>query len=171
VENVSYGEAVLFCNNLTALAAEKRNGRTYRLPTEAEWEYACRGGRASQVFHFGDSLSSKQANFRGTIPYGGAAKGDYLARTTWVGSYTKNPFGLYDMHGNVLEWCADWYAKDYGPNRSRDPVGPAGGSDRVFRGGCWGTFGQHCRSARRVWSTPAFRFNILGFRVALVPSR
>src|SRR5262249_61489348 len=89
---------------------EKQAERKYRLPTEAEWEYACRGGaRVSKPFHFGDSLSSTQANFDGNYPYGGAAKGQYLKKTTPVGSYQPNVFGLYDMHGNVWEWCADWY--------------------------------------------------------------
>jgi formylglycine-generating enzyme required for sulfatase activity len=104
VENVSWGEAVEFCKKLSVLPAEQRAGRTYRLPSEAEWEYACRGGAtAYQVFHFGNSLSSEQANFRGTMPFGGAAQGRWLERTCKVGSYKPNAFGLYDMHGNVWE--------------------------------------------------------------------
>jgi formylglycine-generating enzyme required for sulfatase activity len=98
VENVSWGEAVDFCKKLSALPAEQRAGRRYRLPGEEEWEYACRGGASShQVFHFGDSLSSGQANFRGAMPYGGAAQGSWLERTCRVGSYKPNAFGLYGM--------------------------------------------------------------------------
>jgi formylglycine-generating enzyme required for sulfatase activity len=99
---------------LSELPAEKRAGRKYRLPSEAEVEYACRGGAPSyQVFHIGNSLSSMQANFNGNAPYGGAAKGPDLGRTCKVGSYKPNRFGLYDMHGNVWEWCSDWYGGDY----------------------------------------------------------
>src|SRR5262249_46839160 len=102
VEMVTWAAAVRFCKKLSALAAEKAAGRGDRLPTEAEWEYACRAG-TSTAFHFGDSLSSTQANFDGRGPYGGAAQGPFLNRTSKVGSYRPNAFGLYDMHGNVFE--------------------------------------------------------------------
>jgi formylglycine-generating enzyme required for sulfatase activity len=157
VENVSWNEAVEFCKKLSALPGEEKRGRRYRLPSEAEWEYACRGESPSyQVFHFGNSLSSEQANFRGKEPYGGAAQGPWLERTCKVGSHQPNSFGLYDMHGNVWEWCADCYAK--------------GDEARVRRGGCWIVFGDECRSATRRRRVPDdHRFN-LGFRVVLVPS-
>jgi formylglycine-generating enzyme required for sulfatase activity/serine/threonine protein kinase len=162
VENVSWDEAKEFCAKLSQRAEEKRPGRKYRLPSEAEWEYSCRGGAPSyQVFHFGDSLSSRQANFDGNRPYGGADKDTYLDRTCKVGSYEKNRFGLYDMHGNVREWCADWYASDR-PGWRRGRV--------AVRGGGWRSFGSFCRSAYRFWGTPVFRSRELGFRVALVPS-
>jgi formylglycine-generating enzyme required for sulfatase activity len=147
------------------------------LPTEAEWEYSCRGGTSSyQVFHFGDKLSSSQANFDGNFPYGGAAKGDYLERTCKVGSREKNRFGLYDMHGNVYEWCLDWYDKDYyGTEAAKvDPQGPSKeGVVRVVRGGSWDLGGGFCRSASRgrLWRRSKDRDQGIGFRVALVTSK
>ena len=172
VEQVSWEDAQTFLKKLSERPEEVKAGRKYRLPTEAEWEYACRGGASSpSPFHFGASLSSRQANFNGNYPYGGAAKGDYLECPCPVGSYQPNGFGLYDMHGNVWEWCADWYGKDYyATSPAKDPSGPAGGSVRVSRGGCWCDFGQVCRSAYRAGFTPAHRGSNLGFRVALVPS-
>jgi formylglycine-generating enzyme required for sulfatase activity len=172
VENVSCNDAADFCKKLSEQAAEKNAGRKYRLPTEAEWEYACRGGAPSyQVFHFGNSLSSTQANFNGRFPYGGADKGNYLGRPCKVGSYAKNGFGLHDMHGNIHEWCADWYDKDYhGKSPRRDPQGPSVGSERVLRGGCWCSRGRDCRSANRFRRGPAGRGHDVGFRVALVSS-
>jgi formylglycine-generating enzyme required for sulfatase activity len=170
---VSWNDAKAFCDWLSKQPDRKRPaGWAYRLPREAEWEYACRGGPPSySCFHFGNTLSSAQANFDARRPYGGAGKGDYLGRTTKVGTYGKNAFGLYDMHGNAAEWCADWFDKDYYyASPSRDPAGPPRGSERVIRGGSWRRPGGHCRSAYRIWSRPDRRDNALGFRVALVPS-
>jgi formylglycine-generating enzyme required for sulfatase activity len=171
VENVSWDEAVELCGRLSALGPELAAGRLYRLPTEAEWEYACRGGAPEyQVFHYGNSLTSTQANFDGDLPYG-APQGPYLGRTSKAGSYAPNAWGLFDMHGNVWEWCSDWYDKDFYRNSPRrDPAGPAGGSSRVLRGGSWDCFGQRCRSAWRNGCEPASRYEFLGFRVALVLS-
>jgi formylglycine-generating enzyme required for sulfatase activity len=158
VENVSWAEAVEFCDKLSAMPSEEKAGRKYRLPTEAEWEYACRGAASSyQVFGFANRLSSDQANFRGTGPYGGAAKGPWLQRTCKVGSYKPNGYGLYDMHGNVWEWCEDRYAK--------------GDHARVRRGGCWVVPAETCRSATRRRRVPEDRRFDLGFRVVMVPSR
>jgi formylglycine-generating enzyme required for sulfatase activity len=133
------------------LGKEAQAGRKYRLPTEAEWEYSCRGGACSfQSFHVGNSLSSTQANFNGNYPYGGAAEGPNLQRTCKVGTYKPNAFGIYDMHGNVWEWCSDWYEAEYYARSSlRDPTGHPSGSLRVIRGGCWLDCARRCRSAYR----------------------
>ena len=146
---------------------EKKAGRVYRLPTEAEWEYACRAGTKTP-FHYGDSLSSKQANFDGNFPYGGADKGPYLGKTAKVGTYAANAFGLYDMHGNVWQWCQDWYTDK--PPGGEDPEVTTVASLRVIRGGCWLNLGGFCRSAFRIWYVPGYRYYSLGFRVAAVQS-
>jgi uncharacterized protein (TIGR02996 family) len=169
VEQVSWEEAWDFLTKLALLEKEREQGRVYRLPTEAQWEYACRGGACSSTpFHHGNSLSSTQANFCGDRPYGGARKGPYLKRTCKVGSYRPNAFGLFDMHGNVHEWCQDWYDKDYYKvSPRRDPQGPSRGSYLVFRGGAWDCAAVYCRRASRTCLGPSDRSNSLGFRVAL----
>jgi formylglycine-generating enzyme required for sulfatase activity len=128
------------------------------LPTEAEWEYACRAGTET-TFYFGNSLSSLQANFNGNNPHGGAAKGPFLNRTTKVGSYPPNAWGLFDMHGNVLEWCKDSYDKNYQP-KDKTIV-----SERVTRGGFWLSGGGRCRAACRQQVGPSTRASGVGFRV------
>ncbi len=168
VEQVSWTEAKSFCWKLTL--SERKAGRLpdgweYALPTEAQWEYACRAGTTT-VFAFGDSLSSKQANFSTTKPYGGAAKGPNLEQTTAVGSYAANPWGFFDMHGNVREWCADWMG-NYQTGSLADPIGSASGSDRVIRGGSWSLAGHSLRSAGRYDATPDRRNQGLGFRLSL----
>jgi uncharacterized protein (TIGR02996 family) len=172
VEEVSWADVMGFLKKLAALKKEREEGREYHLPTEAQWEYACRGGACSSTpFHYGSSLSSTQANFCGNHPYGGASKGPHLMRTCKVGSYKPNAFGLYDMHGNVLEWCADWFAEDYyKASPRRDPIGPSGGSYRMFRGGAWNGSGYYCRSAFRGRNAPGYRNLDVGFRVAAVLS-
>jgi formylglycine-generating enzyme required for sulfatase activity len=170
VEQVSWEDALAFLEELAALKQEREAGRGYRLAGEAEWEYSCRAGTTT-AFHYGNSLSSAQANFYGDHPYGGAGQGPYLRHTCKVGSYQPNSFGLYDMHGNVAEWCQDRYDPNYyKASPRRDPQGPARGSERVFRGGCWGSEGRYCRSATRAGNSPHLRINALGFRAALVLS-
>ncbi len=169
VENVSWGAAVAFCEKLSALPAERDLGRTYRLPTEAEWEHACRGATSSRApFLFGNALSSREANFDGEHPYGGAPVGEALGRPVPVYSGPPNVLGLYDMHGNVWEWCADWYDASYFEQSPRcDPTGPPGGSSRIVRGGSWNSWGKGCRAAHRGMDTPSEADNTVGFRVVL----
>jgi len=173
MENVTWQQAVAFCKVLSDQAEEKKAGRRYRLPTEAEWEYACRAGTTA-AFHFGKALSAKQANFNGDFPYGGADKGSYLRKTAKVGSYEPNAWGLHDMHGNVWEWCADYYDKDYYKNSPKeDPKGPEKGvvsTDygeffRVVRGGSWLDEARACRSACRFRAMPDEPNRLVGFRV------
>jgi formylglycine-generating enzyme required for sulfatase activity len=166
VDNVSWNEARQFCDQLTALESSGGQARRYRLPTEAEWEYACReAGISKTAFHFGDKLDSKMANFDGNFPLA-ADKGPNLARTCKAGSYPANKLGLHDMHGNIWQWCADWYRADYyttGP--AKDPAGPDRGSSRVIRGGAWCVTAKECRSAYRGNESPGFRDGTIGFRV------
>ena len=162
VESVSWNDAQEFIKKLNE--RERGKGWKYRLPTEAEWEYACRGGATSEEecshhFYFDkptNDLSSEQANFNGEYPVGNAPKGKNLERTTKVGSYPPNKLGLYDMHGNVWQWCSDLYA----------PGSPA----RVLRGGCGLSNGGNCRSANRISVVPGDRFLGNGFRLAAVPA-
>jgi formylglycine-generating enzyme required for sulfatase activity len=179
-ENVRLWQVERFCKQLSDRPDEKRAGRTYRLPTEAEWEYACRAGTTT-AFHTGNSLSSRQANFNGNDPYGSAARGPYLRKTARVGSYAPNAWGLYDMHGNVMELCSDFYDKNYYRDSPRvDPRGPAKGAlstdfdawpnrkvqfYRVVRGGCWLDEARACRSARRWRAMPQEPSRLIGFRV------
>jgi formylglycine-generating enzyme required for sulfatase activity len=167
VEQVSWDAAVEFCRRLSALSAEKAAKHVYRLPTEAEWEYACRAGTAT-AFSYGDCLSAEDANFDGNRPYGLAKQRPYLQRTTKMGPYKPNALGLCDMHGNVWEWCADWYGEDsYKRNSEDDPRGPPRGERRVLRGGSWNNSGHLCRSARRNSYPPDFANDNIGFRVVL----
>ncbi len=140
----------------------------YRLPTEAEWEYACRAGTLTATA-FGNTLGSSQANFNGGSPYNASTKGTYLKKTTPVGSYAANPWGIYDMHGNLWEWCWDWYEENYyGLSPAVDPRGPESGTYRVLRGGAWSNQGYDVRSATRNFSYDASnRNNLYGFRVVV----
>jgi len=164
VERVRFEDAIEFCKRLSATAEEKKAGRLYRLPTEAEWEYACRAGSAA-IFHWGNSLSSKQANFNGTEPFGGAEPGTFVRKTVKAGSYSANAWGLHDMHGNVAEWCLDG-PRVYTAQAVDDPRGPETvGAERVLRGGGWEQSGWWCRCAARAPSGSTNRYPDRGFRV------
>jgi len=135
-----------------------------RLPTEAEWEYACRAGTTTP-FNTGSNLTTNQANYDGNYPYNGYSKGVYLQKTQPVGSYPSNAWGLNDMHGNVWEWCSDWYESNYGTNSQTNPAGPSSGSFRVYRGGGWGNGARFSRSSYRSHLNPTYSYDSLGFRL------
>ncbi len=164
VGNISWDDAQEFLKALNEREKNRNAGWVYRLPREAEWEYACRGGPLAQQegkktapFYFAKPiswLSSSAANFNDTFPSGDALKGPFLQRPSKVGSYEPNALGIHDMHGNAAEWCDDLF-KD--------------GLTHVFRGGGWTDVGQSCRAARRIRGTPGFRRDDLGFRLVRVP--
>ena len=186
VENVSWEDAVEFCRKLSALSDEQAEGRVYRLPTEAEWEYACRAG-AETEFSFGngeqslvdypwigDNSGRRPINAKQVFT-ANREKYDALllsngCRTHRVGLKKPNAWGLHDMHGNVWEWCQDWYNENYFGGEVTDPAGPKSGSDRVYRGGSWTNFTVHCRSANRRGHSSNYRHYSFGFRVACTPS-
>jgi sulfatase modifying factor 1 len=177
VYTVNFAEAEEFCQKLTERARASRElpkEWEFRLPTEAQWEYACRAGTMTAT-SFGDKLSSKQANFQGQ-PYNGAEPGLSLKRTAKVGSYPANPWGLHDMHGNVFEWCRDWYHQQlpggvdpdlYSAKNTATKSGN-GGVSRVRRGGCWADEGWPCRSGFRLRFEPERRHDHIGFRIVAV---
>jgi formylglycine-generating enzyme required for sulfatase activity len=160
VQSVSWDDATEFCRRLSA-----REGQEYRLPTEAEWEYACRAGTTS-AYHFGGVLNGDKANVDGNFPYGTTTKGKDLNRTTRVGEYGANAFGLYDMHGNVGEWCRDWYDDQfYASSAMADPENVKEATHRVLRGGSWVDVARDSRSADRYGVPPADRNFNCGLRV------
>ena len=160
VETVSWDDVQDFLGRLNARVP----GLAAGLPTEAQWEYACRA-ETTGPFSFGDPISPEQVNYNGNYPYAGGKTGRYREETVPVSSLPANPWGLYQMHGNVWEWCADWYGA-YGAGPQVDPVGPAEGSGRVVRGGSWLDRGCDCRSAARIWFAPDERYGSVGFRLA-----
>jgi formylglycine-generating enzyme required for sulfatase activity len=176
VESVSWNDATEFCNKLSG-----RTGRTVRLPTEAEWEYACRAG-STTAYCFGDSEaqlgdycwfylnSGKRTLPAGTDWDARKVFGEWGCKTHPVGQKKPNALGLYDMHGNVFEWCGDWYDEDYYENRvMTDPTGPGNGKYRVLRGGSWSHDTRSCRSANRGRNDPASTTGNYGFRVVVSP--
>ncbi len=157
VENVSWNDCQKFCKKCAQF------GLPVQLPTESQWEYACRAGSTTAYF-WSNALNGDKANCYGMSPCGTTTEGKYIGKTTPVGSYQPNAWGLYDMHGNVWEWCQDWYG-DYPKGNVTDPTGPSSGSLRVIRGGGWDSNAQNCRSACRYCSEPGVRSSRLGFRV------
>jgi len=158
VEQVSWNDAQKFIKQLN-----QREERNYRLPSEAEWEYACRAGTTTP-FNTGNCLSTDDANYNGNYPYKNCPKGKYRKRTTPVKKFTPNAWGLYDMHGNVWEWCQDDY-DDYPSTSVVDPTGSTTGSFRVSRGGSWNFIASYCRSANRNRFKPEIRYYYMSFRL------
>jgi formylglycine-generating enzyme required for sulfatase activity len=183
VEKVSWSNAVDYCAALTtreSSAGRLPAGYVYRLPTEAEWEYACRAGTTS-AFHYGPALRSGMAQFAGVYEYPPCGQpsytydcynpsGTFSLTTSSVGSYAPNAWSLVDMHGNVAEWCLDWYEPELQGGSITDPTGPERGSKRVVRGGHWSRDGWGCRSGARSAEYPEYSAQIIGFRVVLARS-
>ncbi len=161
VINVSWEAARDYCAWLG-----EQTGRAYRLPSEAEWEYACRAG-TDTPFHFGPRITTDQANFDGNFTYHGSAKGEFRGQTVPVGSFPPNAFGLYDMHGNVWEWCQDtWHDSYKGAPSDGSAWGRGEKESRVVRGGSWRDFPRFCRAAAPRRGPPGARYGFIGFRCA-----
>jgi formylglycine-generating enzyme required for sulfatase activity len=159
VERVSWNDAVEFGKKLS-----RKEGKRYRLPTEAEWEYACRAATTTP-FNTGKTISTDQANYNGKHTYDSGREGVFRKNTTPVAAFSPNAWALFDTHGNVYEWCADWYAKDCPTDAVTDPTGPGTGTSRVSRGGSWNARPRICRSAFRYGVLPDGLFDFIGFRV------
>jgi len=160
VENVSWDDAQAFIAKMNGLKAKLK----LCLPTEAQWEYACRAGNTTP-FSWGEQIDSPLVNFDGRVPYNNGRKSEDRGQTVAVKALLCNDWGLYQMHGNVREWCQDWYG-DYQSQPVIDPQGPKTGAARVLRGGSWFNFGRSCRSACRYYSDPSDRLGFIGFRLA-----
>jgi formylglycine-generating enzyme required for sulfatase activity len=163
VDRVSWEDCQQFCDRLSA-----REGRKYGLPTEAEWEYACRAGTTT-AFWCGDTITTDLANYHGKFAYGTDGKqGDYRGRPTPIDFFPANPWGLYDMHGNLYQWCQDWYGP-YPQSDVEDPLNTDCGFEeaRVLRGGSWNCDARSCRAAYRERDVPAGRIGLYGVRVSL----
>ena len=160
VENVSWEDAQQFLKKFNS----KRVDLGFRLPTEAEWEYACRAGTTT-TFWFGENITPTQVNYNGDYPYANGEKGRNRQETIEVKALPSNSWGLYQMHGNVWEWCEDWYG-EYPKGPVTDPKGSETGDDRVLRGGSWSYYGGYCRSAYRFRNPPDLRNVSAGFRLA-----
>jgi formylglycine-generating enzyme len=168
VIHVSWNDAVAYCSWLS-----EKTGKNFRLPSEAEWEYACRAGE-SKPFSTGDNVTTEQANYHGDAPYNNNEKGVFRYNTVPVYYFRPNVWGLYNMHGNVGEWCSDWYDENYYEDCKakgivENPQGSETGSRRVLRGGSWFSYARYCRSADRGGGAPGGRCNDAGFRLAFVP--
>jgi eukaryotic-like serine/threonine-protein kinase len=170
VDSVSWLAGMDFCKKLS-----QKTGRTYRLPSEAEWEYACRGGMTTP-FAFGETITPAVVNYNGNYSYANAARGEYRKKTTAGGSFPPNLFGLYDMHGNLWEWCLDEWFDSYsgtladGSARG-DIKSRSGDKKHLLRGGSWDLDPYICRSAHRGWYNAVNQLNVIGFRVVYAPAR
>ncbi|UCC29559.1 MAG: formylglycine-generating enzyme family protein, partial [Phycisphaerales bacterium] len=160
VEQISWEGALEFCRRLSA-----EEGRQYRLPTEAEWEYACRAGTTTP-FSSGETISTDQANYDGEYEYGSGVKGVFRNQTVPVAEFPPNAWGLHDMHGNVWEWCPDGY-EDYPPSPVTRSAQEPPIEGRVLRGGSWRSRPRYCRCANRVRDLEGSRLSNIGFRVVL----
>lgn len=160
VEGVSYVDMQVFCRKLKTIT-----NAPFGLPTEAQWEYACRAGTTT-TFHFGNELNGTQASCNGLFPFNTNIKGPFYPKTSPVGKYSANPWGLHDMHGNVWEWCSDWYG-NYPKDPSGDPIGVSNGNLRIRRGGSWDSVANRCRAACRNWNIPTYRLDFAGARLCL----
>ncbi len=164
VENVSWLDCINFCQKLS-----DSTGQKFRLPSEAEWEYACRAGTTTP-FHFGETLTTDLANYKGQFAYGKGTIGIYRQETTDVGIFPPNAFGLCDLHGNVWEWCADSWHDSYDNAPSDGSVWEDEEKEdeqllRVLRGGSWDDTAYYCRSGVRLWTSPEVHGKLIGFRV------
>ncbi|GGA50272.1 hypothetical protein CYANOKiyG1_69690 [Okeania sp. KiyG1] len=161
VENVSWYDATKFCQKLSEIT-----GKKYSLPSESQWEYACRAGTTTP-FYFGETITSELVNYNGNFPYADAPKGEYRQETTDVGIFPPNAFGLYDMHGNVWEWCQDVWHENYNGAPTDGSAWETGGDShrRVLRGGCWYFISRDCRCAWRYYNFADFHYYVVGFRV------
>ena len=177
VGDVTFAQAEAFCAKLTELGKKDGTlpeGWQFRLPTEAQWEYACRAGTTTPT-SFGDRLSTRQANFK-SMPYNGAEEGPSIGKAAKVGRYPANPWGLHDMHGNTFEWCRDWYHPklpggtdpDLYDAKATTPNNRNGSVSRVRRGGAWTDEGKYLRSALRLRFEPERGYDHIGFRVVAV---
>jgi len=168
VENISWYKAQNFCLKLS-----ESTGKKFRLLSESEWEYVCRAG-SSTPFSFGKTITPDLANYKASFGYGQGSSGKWRQETTEVGSFYANSFGLYDLHGNVWEWCQDHWHENYDKattdgspwldeNNEEDDL------PRVIRGGSWDDTAYYCRSGVRLWTLPQFKGKLIGFRVACEP--
>ena len=167
VENVNWDQATEFCAKLS-----ESSRKNYRLPSEAEWEYACRAGTTTP-FYFGPTIAADLVNYDANSPYGSATKGEFRLPTSVVGSFPANAFGLYDMHGNVWEWCQDTWHDSYdgAPVDGKTWVDDNNHQSRLLRGGSWFSYESYCRSSFRYSYAPVLRYGVVGFRVVLSAAR
>ena len=159
VDKVHWYNAVAFCEKLS-----QRTGKNYTLPSEAQWEYACRAGTTTP-FYFGESITPDLVNYDGNYPYGYAPQGEYRIQTTDVGFFPPNAFGLYDMHGNVWEWCFDDWVDSYNNAPTNGSAVTISINAKLLRGGSWFITSGYCRSARRYYNDAGFIYYSYGFRV------